>query len=134
LKVARSGDLGRFARCAAIDQGYTRPWAYLLPSANTKLLEEASGQFFDRFWGMSMNELRNIQHDDMMKFGLQFRELMLTMPFQLPENLLLLGRTLGILSGMCTGLNSDFNLWMQLAPYAKKLTEGEGGSLRYISE
>jgi predicted unusual protein kinase regulating ubiquinone biosynthesis (AarF/ABC1/UbiB family) len=100
----------------------------LLPSANTKLLEEASGQLFDRFWGMSMNELRNIRHDEMMKFGLQFRELMLTMPFQLPENLLLLGRTLGILSGMCTGLNSDFNLWMQLAPYARKLTEGEGGS------
>ncbi|HMU94420.1 MAG TPA: AarF/UbiB family protein [Anaerolineales bacterium] len=100
----------------------------LLPSANVKLLEEASAQVFDRFWGMSMNELRSIRHDEMMKFGLQFRELMLTMPFQLPENLLLLGRTIGILSGMCTGLNADFNLWLQLAPYAKKLTEGENGS------
>lgn len=101
----------------------------LLPSANTKLLEEASAQVFERFWGMSMNELRNIQHSDMMKFGLQFRELMTSMPFQVPENLLLLGRTIGILSGMCTGLNADFNLWLQLAPYAKKLTEGEGGSV-----
>jgi predicted unusual protein kinase regulating ubiquinone biosynthesis (AarF/ABC1/UbiB family) len=100
----------------------------LLPSANVKLLEEASGQLFDRFWGMNMNELRSIRHDEMMKFGLQFRELMLTMPFQLPENLLLLGRTLGILSGMCTGLNPEFNLWLQIAPYARKLTEGEGGS------
>jgi predicted unusual protein kinase regulating ubiquinone biosynthesis (AarF/ABC1/UbiB family) len=101
----------------------------LLPSANTKLLEEASAQVFERFWGMSMNELRNIQHSDMMKFGLQFRELMTSMPFQVPENLLLLGRTIGILSGMCTGLNADFNLWLQIAPYAKKLTEGEGGSV-----
>lgn len=101
----------------------------LLPNANTKLLEEASAQVFERFWGMSMNELRNIQHSDMMKFGLQFRELMSTMPFQIPENLLLLGRTIGILSGMCTGLNADFNLWLQIAPYAKKLTEGEGGSV-----
>ena len=101
----------------------------LLPSANTKLLEEASAQVFERFWGMSMNELRSIQHSDMMKFGLQFRELMTSMPFQVPENLLLLGRTIGILSGMCTGLNADFNLWLQLAPYAKKLTEGEGGSV-----
>ena len=100
----------------------------LLPSANVKLLEEASAQVFDRFWGKSMNELRSIEHRDMMKFGLQFRELLQTMPFQLPENLLLLGRTIGILSGMCTGLNSEFNLWLQLAPYAKKLTEGEGGS------
>lgn len=101
----------------------------LLPSANTTLLEEASAQVFDRFWGKSMNELRSIQHSDMMKFGLQFRELMISMPFQVPENLLLLGRTIGILSGMCTGLNADFNLWLQLAPYAKKLTEGEGGSV-----
>lgn len=101
----------------------------LLPSANTKLLEEASAQVFERFWGMSMNELRSVQHSDMMKFGLQFRELLSTMPFQVPENLLLLGRTIGILSGMCTGLNADFNLWLQLAPYAKKLTEGEGGSV-----
>jgi len=100
----------------------------LLPSANIKLLEEASAQVFDRFWGKSMNELRSIQHNDMMKFGLQFRELMISMPFQVPENLLLLGRTIGILSGMCTGLNADFNLWLQLAPYAKKLTEGEDGS------
>lgn len=100
----------------------------LLPSANVKLLEEASAQVFDRFWGMSMNELRSIRHDEMMQFGLQFRELMLTMPFQLPENLLLLGRTIGILSGMCTGLNADFNLWKQLGPYARKLTEGENGS------
>ncbi|WKZ38081.1 MAG: AarF/UbiB family protein [Anaerolineales bacterium] len=100
----------------------------LLPSANIKLLEEASGQLFDRFWGMSMNQLRSIRHDEMVKFGLQFRELMLSMPFQLPENLLLLGRTIGILSGMCTGLNSDFNLWLQLAPYARKLTDGENGS------
>jgi predicted unusual protein kinase regulating ubiquinone biosynthesis (AarF/ABC1/UbiB family) len=100
----------------------------LLPSANIKLLEEASAQLFDRFWGMSMSELRRMRHAEMMQFGLQFRELMLKMPFQVPENLLLLGRTLGILSGMCTGLNADFNLWEQLAPYAKKLTEGEHGS------
>ncbi len=100
----------------------------LRPGANVKLLEEASAQVFDRFWGMNMNELRSIRHDEMMKFGLQFRELLFNMPFQLPENLLLLGRTMGILSGMCTGLYAEFNLWQQLAPYAKKLAEGEGGS------
>lgn len=100
----------------------------LLPNTNLKLLEEAGAQLFDRFWGMNMSELRNIEHSEMMKFGLQFRELMLNMPFQLPENLLLLGRTIGILSGMCTGLHAEFNLWEGLAPYAKKLSEGEGGS------
>ena len=45
---------------------------------------------------------------------------MLDLPFQLPENLLLLGRTVAILSGMCTGLDPEFNLWTSIAPYAEQ--------------
>jgi len=37
----------------------------------------------------------------------------------------MLGRSLSILSGMCTGLNPDFNLWTLIAPYATKLVEAE---------
>ena len=99
----------------------------LLPSADTKLLELAGAQVFDRFGGMTMSDLRTLSHEDMMSFGLQFRELMVSMPFQLPENLLLLGRCLAILSGMCTGLNPDFSLWTALSPYATKLVTQEGG-------
>ncbi|MCI0556298.1 MAG: AarF/ABC1/UbiB kinase family protein, partial [Anaerolineae bacterium] len=78
------------------------------------------------FWGMSMSELRNVRHREMRQFGMQFRELMYEMPFQLPHNLLLLGRTLAILSGMCTGLDPNFNIWSQMAPYAQKLIADEG--------
>jgi len=98
----------------------------LLPSADLKLLEQAESQLFDRFWGMSMNELRSVDHREMRQFALQFRELMYEMPFQLPHNLLLLGRTVAILSGMSTGLDPNFNLWNQLAPYAQKLIAEEG--------
>jgi predicted unusual protein kinase regulating ubiquinone biosynthesis (AarF/ABC1/UbiB family) len=100
----------------------------LLPSADLALLEEAEAQLFDRFWGMSMNELRKVDHREMRQFALQFRELMYEMPFQLPHNLLLLGRTVAILSGMSTGLDPNFNLWSQLAPYAQKLITEEGVS------
>jgi len=98
----------------------------LLPSADLKLLEQAESQIFDRFWGMSMSELRNVNHREMHQFATQFRELIYEMPFQLPHNLLLLGRTVAILSGMCTGLDPNFNLWGQLAPYARKLLTDEG--------
>lgn len=100
----------------------------LLPGADLKLLEQAETQLFDRFWGMSMNELRNVDHREMGQFALQFRELMYEMPFQLPHNLLLLGRTVAILSGMCTGLDPNFNLWEQLSPYAQKLVKDAGVS------
>jgi predicted unusual protein kinase regulating ubiquinone biosynthesis (AarF/ABC1/UbiB family) len=100
----------------------------LLPSADLKLLEQAQTQIFDRFWGMTMSELRNMDHREMRQFARQFRELMYKMPFQLPHNLLLLGRTVAILSGMCTGLDPNFNLWEQLAPYAQKLVRDAGAS------
>ncbi|MBN2116742.1 MAG: AarF/ABC1/UbiB kinase family protein [Anaerolineales bacterium] len=100
----------------------------LLPGADLKLLEQAETQLFDRFWGMSMSELRNVDHREMGQFAMQFRELMYEMPFQLPHNLLLLGRTVAILSGMCTGLDPNFNLWGQLAPYAQKLVKEAGVS------
>ncbi len=98
----------------------------LLPTADLKLIELASMQFFDRFGGMSIGDLRQIDENEMMSFALQFRELMLDLPFQLPENLLLLGRTVGILSGMCSGLDPQFNLWTSLAPYASQLVSEEG--------
>ena len=98
----------------------------LLPSADLKLIERASVQLFERFWGMSMADLKNIDHAEMMRFGLQFRELMLDLPFQLPQNLLMLGRTVALLSGMCTGLDPDFNLWTSISPYATKLISDEG--------
>lgn len=100
----------------------------LLPSADLALIERASMQAFERFGGLSMGDLKSIDHEEMMRFGLQFRELMVEMPFQLPENLLMLGRSVAILSGMCTGLDPEFDFWSTLAPYATRLVNDEGGS------
>jgi len=100
----------------------------LLPTADLKLIERASMAVFDRFGGMSMDQLKSIDHAEMASFGMQFSELMLNLPFQLPEDLLLLGRSIAILSGMCTGLDAEFNLWSSIAPYASSLISDEGGS------
>jgi predicted unusual protein kinase regulating ubiquinone biosynthesis (AarF/ABC1/UbiB family) len=100
----------------------------LLPSTDLKQLEQMSASMFDMFWGKSMDELRQLSPEEMFHFADRFRDLMYSMPFQLPQNLLMLGRTVAILSGMCIGLDKDFNLWNQLAPYATKLVSQEVGS------
>lgn len=105
-----------------------RTLGVLLPGADTARIETASMQVFERFWGMSMSELKSVDHADFARLGPQFREVLLEMPFQLPENLLLLGRTVALLSGMCTGLNAEFNVWAQIAPYASEMIADEGGS------
>jgi predicted unusual protein kinase regulating ubiquinone biosynthesis (AarF/ABC1/UbiB family) len=100
----------------------------LLPNTDLKQLEQMSASMFDMFWGKSMDELRQLTPEEMLRFADRFRDLMFNMPFQLPQNLLMLGRTVAILSGMCTGLDAGFNLWDQLAPYATKLVSQEVGS------
>lgn len=100
----------------------------LLPGADLKLIEMATMQVFERFGGMTMGDLRDVDHAEMRRFGLQFRDLMLDLPFQLPENLLMLGRTTGLLSGMCTGLSPQFNIWATITPYVTKLLADEGTS------
>jgi predicted unusual protein kinase regulating ubiquinone biosynthesis (AarF/ABC1/UbiB family) len=50
--------------------------------------------------------------------------------------MIFLGRTVAILSGMCTGLDPDFNLWEELSPYARDFLSEEAGSevMRWLRE
>ena len=99
----------------------------ILPGADMRLIERASTEVFARFGGMSMDELVNVPPEEMIEFAGQFRELVFELPFQVPEDMLMLGRSVGILSGVATGLEPSFNVWAVLTPYATTLVSGEGG-------
>lgn len=99
----------------------------LLPSADIELIKEAEAKVFDRFWGKSMDELREIPLEEMHEFAKEFRELVFDMPFQVPHDLIFLVRMIAILAGICTGLDPTFNPWESLAPYATKLLSEENG-------
>jgi predicted unusual protein kinase regulating ubiquinone biosynthesis (AarF/ABC1/UbiB family) len=104
----------------------------LLPQADILLLKEAEAEIFNRFWGKDMGELRNISYHEMREFAYEFRGLLYNLPFQIPQDLILLGRAVGILSGICTGLDPNFNVWQSITPYAQKLLKEEalqGGQL-----
>ena len=82
-----------------------------------------------------MTELQQTDMGEMVEFAYRFRDLLYDLPFQIPQDIIFLGRAVGILSGMCTGLSADFNVWEALAPYAKKLLADEGlGSLDKVLE
>ena len=55
----------------------------------------------------------------MLEFGREFHQIVYDMPFQISQDLILLGRTVAILSDMCTGLHTQFNLWENMAPFAQ---------------
>jgi predicted unusual protein kinase regulating ubiquinone biosynthesis (AarF/ABC1/UbiB family) len=99
----------------------------LLPGADLDRIREAGQVLFDRIWGMSVRDLVRARPQQMRQFAREFRDLIYEMPFQVPSDLLFLGRCLGILSGLCTGLHRDFNLFEGLAPFARGLLEEERG-------
>jgi len=106
----------------------------LLPNADLDLIIQAESAMFDRFWGKSMDELRNIPFEEMHDFAKEFRELVYEMPFQVPQDLVFLFRTVAILAGICTGLHPDFNLWTVMAPYTEKMITEEAGASTWLKE
>ncbi|MCI0521326.1 MAG: AarF/UbiB family protein [Chloroflexi bacterium] len=108
----------------------------LLPEADLELIEKAEARVFEQFWGKSMSELRNYDMRDAHQFAEEFRDLIRSMPFQVPQDFIFLGRTVGILSGMCTGLDPEFNVWTHLAPFAQQLIaeEARSGAAFWLDE
>ena len=93
----------------------------LLPSADTERLTEATRAVFDQVWGLSMAQMSNVSYDSMANIGKEFSDLLFSMPFQVPQDFIYLGRTMGILSGLATSLDADFNPWSEIQPYAQKM-------------
>jgi predicted unusual protein kinase regulating ubiquinone biosynthesis (AarF/ABC1/UbiB family) len=100
----------------------------LLPGADIELLKLANEKAFERFWGKTTPELMELRQSEAVEFLEEFRGLMYDNPFQFPQNMILLGRALSILNGICTGLDPNFNIWQSVIPWAEKLVKAEGGS------
>ena len=93
----------------------------LLPGADTERIEAATRAVFDQVWGLSMSQMSSVSYDSMATLGKEFNDLLFSMPFQVPQDFIYLGRTLGILSGISTSLDPAFNPWSEIQPYAQKV-------------
>ncbi len=93
----------------------------LLPGADTERIEAATRAVFDQVWGLSMSQISNVSFDSMANIGKEFSDLLFSMPFQVPQDFIYLGRTMGILSGLATSLDAEFNPWSEIQPYTQKL-------------
>lgn len=107
----------------------------LLPSADVPQLEAALAALFDRFGGMSFGELQNIDPQELRTFAADFGDVMRTLPFQLPEDFLLIFRAASLTSGVCSALDASFNIWDAVDPYARDLMRTQsGGAVRAFAD
>jgi predicted unusual protein kinase regulating ubiquinone biosynthesis (AarF/ABC1/UbiB family) len=100
----------------------------LLPSADTVELERAIAALFDRFGGVGVAEITQTDPREFKELALQFSDLLRTLPFQLPEDFLLLLRSISLISGVTSALNREFNMWDAVDPFARSLLNGGGSS------
>jgi predicted unusual protein kinase regulating ubiquinone biosynthesis (AarF/ABC1/UbiB family) len=101
----------------------------LLPSADTAELERAMTKLFARFGGMGFAELQDVDPREFRAFAVEFGDVVRSLPFQLPENFLLIVRAMSLTSGMCSSLDPAFNIWNAVEPYSAGLIRAEGADL-----
>jgi len=101
----------------------------LLPSADTAELERAMAQLFDRFGGMGFAQLRRVDPREFRDFGQEFGQVVRSLPFQLPENFLLVIRAVSLTSGVCSAIDPEFNIWDSIEPFASRLLREESGNV-----
>ena len=101
----------------------------LMPSADTVELERALTKVFDRFGGISFVELQTIDPREFKAFVNEFADIVRALPFQFPENFLLVIRAISLTSGVCSSVDPQFNIWNAIEPYSVKLIKAEGGNV-----
>ena len=113
--------------------GSMRELGVLLPSADTRELERTMSALFARFGGVAFTAIQEVDPRELRAFADEFGETIRVLPFQLPENFLLVIRAVSLTSGLASTLDPDFNIWNAVEPYAEQLLLDErGGIVRSI--
>jgi predicted unusual protein kinase regulating ubiquinone biosynthesis (AarF/ABC1/UbiB family) len=113
-------------------QSYQR-LGVLLPGTDLDRLEAATRAVFDRVWGLDMAAISRMPLAEVTDLGREFKDLLFSMPFQVPQDFLYLGRAVGILTGMATGLDPKYNPWKEIHPFIASLQAEEGEAMPFTS-
>ena len=89
----------------------------LLPNADRQEVTRVIGLVLAQVASRRMSEMRTI---DVRGMASEAQDLLLTLPFQMPQDVIYLGRTLGLLSGVVTMLDPQINLIDASRPLAQR--------------
>jgi predicted unusual protein kinase regulating ubiquinone biosynthesis (AarF/ABC1/UbiB family) len=126
LKVAmRVGAIGIGNKDASkVIQAYVMA-GVIRPGIDLKRLEDAHEDWFRRIWGLRMGKIQEVAYREMRYFMREYRDLIAETPFQFQAEMLFVGRAIGILAGMATHLDPEFDPWAKAVPYAKQFAKEE---------
>ncbi|HMB53669.1 MAG TPA: AarF/UbiB family protein [Thermoanaerobaculia bacterium] len=97
----------------------------LLPGADPQRLVELHDEVFGRLWGVSLGEMKEMAYTEARHFLREYRDVLFQMPFQAPVDLVFVMRAVGILGGLATSLDEEFDPWAETAPFAEEMARAE---------
>jgi predicted unusual protein kinase regulating ubiquinone biosynthesis (AarF/ABC1/UbiB family) len=99
----------------------------LLPGADVVRLQQMEAELLDRYSGLTMGQARETLMNEWEGLAHEYRDILYEMPFQIPTDLLFIGRALAILFGMATSMDPDFDPWTSISPFAEQMARQEAG-------
>ena len=101
--------------------------------ANVSAIERGLSLLLEQFYGMTLGQARDM---DIPEVADEVGKLLYGQPFQIPAQFAFLGRAVGTLVGVSTGLAPDFNFIDVAVPYARKFlglnTEDIGKTIQQL--
>ena len=106
-----------------------RALGFIKPVANLLRLQKAIALFLNALQDMRFEEIGNLQIDGLLE---ELREFIYSQPFQIPVHYTFLGRAVGTLSGIATGLDPNMNILAVIKPYAKQVLGEDFSPLQLV--
>jgi predicted unusual protein kinase regulating ubiquinone biosynthesis (AarF/ABC1/UbiB family) len=106
----------------------------ILPGADKRPVVRAIEVMLRYSYNRTVRELNNMDVEAI--FG-ETQEIIYDLPFQIPQDLLYLGRAMSMVGGLATEIEPDINLFESLQPFARQLLEREqrdGDWLGYVQK
>ena len=97
----------------------------LQPGTDLRRLEEIHQDWLQRIWGLRLGKIQETAFREMRYFWREYRDVIAEAPFQIQADMLLIGRAVGILAGLATRLDPDFDPWTKTLPHARKFAKEE---------
>ena len=79
----------------------------------------------------TVRELNNLDIEKIMD---ETHDLVFDLPFQMPQDLIYLGRALGMVGGLATMIDPDINLFSSLRPFTRQLIDRERSQINWAGE
>ncbi len=94
----------------------------LLPGADKRPVVQAMQVMLRHSYNRTVRELNNLDVEAIFD---ETQDLVYDLPFQLPQDLLYLGRAMSMVGGLATEIEPDINLFEALRPFARQMIDNE---------